>query len=70
MSKTTSEHNTALVPNAFDTLFNRRDCAAAERFRSSNHIQHGANTGPGREGLFNLTKGAPASFFESELLHE
>jgi predicted SnoaL-like aldol condensation-catalyzing enzyme len=40
MSKTASEQNKALVPHAFDTLFNKRDCAAAERFRSSNYIQH------------------------------
>jgi predicted SnoaL-like aldol condensation-catalyzing enzyme len=31
-SKTASEQNKALVLEAFDTLFNRRDYDAAERF--------------------------------------
>jgi len=32
MSKTIQEKNKALVLDAFDTLFNKRDYAAAERF--------------------------------------
>jgi len=32
MPKTTPEQNKALVLEAFDTLFNKRDYAAAERF--------------------------------------
>jgi len=32
MAKTTPEQNKALVLKAFDTLFNKRDYAAAERF--------------------------------------
>jgi hypothetical protein len=35
MPKTTPEQNKALVLKAFDTLFNQRDYAAAERFWSS-----------------------------------
>jgi hypothetical protein len=31
MPKTTSEQNKAIVLEAFDTLFNKRDYAAAER---------------------------------------
>jgi predicted SnoaL-like aldol condensation-catalyzing enzyme len=61
MSKTTSAQNKALVLEAFDTLFNKRDYAAAERFWSSDYIQHSAHIEPGRAGLFNLVKGAPAS---------
>ena len=34
MSQTTQEKNKALVLEAFDTLFNRRDYAAAERYWS------------------------------------
>ena len=59
MSKTTPEQNEALVLEAFDTLFNKRDYAAAERFWSPNYIQHSAHIAPGREGLFNLVKSSP-----------
>jgi predicted SnoaL-like aldol condensation-catalyzing enzyme len=53
------EWNKALVPQAFDTLFNKREYAAAERFWSPNYIQHSAHIEPGREGLFNLIKSIP-----------
>ena len=61
MSQSTVSKNKALVLEAFDILFNKRDYAAAERFWSSNYIQHSAHIEPGREGLFNLIKGSPAS---------
>jgi predicted SnoaL-like aldol condensation-catalyzing enzyme len=61
MPKTTPEQNKALVLNAFDTLFNQRDYAAAERFWSPDYIQHSAHIEPGREGLFNLIKSLPAT---------
>lgn len=61
MSQTIESKNKALVLEAFDTLFNRRDYAAAERFWSPNYIQHSAHIEPGREGLFNLVKNAPAT---------
>ena len=51
--------NKALVLEAFDTLFNKRDYAAAERFWSPDYIQHSAHIAPGREGLFDLTKSIP-----------
>jgi predicted SnoaL-like aldol condensation-catalyzing enzyme len=51
--------NVQIVLNAFDTLFNKRDYAAAERFWSANYIQHSAHIPPGREGLFALIKGVP-----------
>ena len=60
MTKTTPEQNKALVLEAFDTLFNKRDYAAAERFWSDRYIQHSAHIAPGREGLFNLVKSLPA----------
>ena len=59
MSQTVQERNKALVLEAFDTLFNKRDYAAAERYRSPDYIQHSALIEPGREGLFNLIKGMP-----------
>jgi predicted SnoaL-like aldol condensation-catalyzing enzyme len=59
MIRTTEEKNKALVLEAFDILFNKRDYAAAERFWSPNYIQHSAHIAPGREGLFNLIKGLP-----------
>ena len=59
MSETIQEKNKALVLEAFDTLFNKRDYEAAEKFWSPNYIQHSAHIEPGREGLFNLVKGIP-----------
>src|ERR1700683_3577440 len=59
MPKTTPEQNKALVLEAFDTLFNKRDYAAAERFWSPDYIQHSDHIAPGRDGLFNLIKGLP-----------
>ena len=55
----TSEKNKRLVLEGFDTLFNRRDYAAAEKFWSPHYIQHSAHISPGREGLFNLVKNLP-----------
>src|SRR5713101_5459005 len=56
---TTLDKNKALVREAFETLFNKRDYAAAERFWSSDYIQHSGHIAPGREGLFNLIKSIP-----------
>jgi predicted SnoaL-like aldol condensation-catalyzing enzyme len=61
MSQSTESQNKALVLRAFDTLFNKRDYASAERFWSPNYIQHSAHIEPGCEGLFNLIKASPAS---------
>ena len=61
MAKTTEETNKTLVLAAFDTLFNKRDYKAAERYWSSNYIQHSAHIPPGRDGLFNLIRSAPAA---------
>ena len=59
MDQTTESKNKALVLEAFDALFNRRDYAAAERYWSPNYIQHSAHIAPGREGLFSLIKSIP-----------
>ncbi|HEY2547076.1 MAG TPA: nuclear transport factor 2 family protein [Candidatus Acidoferrum sp.] len=59
MASKLEEKNKELVLKAFDTLFNKRDYAAAEKFWSPSYIQHSAHIAPGREGLFNLIKSIP-----------
>ena len=59
MSQTTESKNKALVLEAFDTLFNKRDYVAAERYWSPDYVQHSAHIEPGRDGLFNLIKSIP-----------
>jgi predicted SnoaL-like aldol condensation-catalyzing enzyme len=59
MGQTIESKNKALVLEAFDTLFNKRDYEAAERYWSPNYIQHSAHIPPGREGLFNLIRSIP-----------
>jgi predicted SnoaL-like aldol condensation-catalyzing enzyme len=56
MIKTPPMQNKALVLQAFDTLFNKRDYEAAERYWSDKYIQHSAHIQPGREGLFWLIR--------------
>ena len=69
MAKTTPEQNKALVLKAFDTLFNKRDYAAAERFWSDRYIQHSAHIAPGREGLFGLIRTVPETLrYENQLI--
>jgi hypothetical protein len=43
MSNAIEEKNKALVLKAFDTLFNKRDYVAAERYWSPKYIQHSAH---------------------------
>ena len=61
MAKAAEQANKALVLEAFDTLFNKRDYKAAERFWSANYIQHSPHIKPGRDGLFDLIRSAPVS---------
>ncbi len=69
MSQTIQEKNKALVLDAFDTLFNRRDYAAAEKYWSRNYIQHSAHIEPGRDGLFNLIRNTPDTLrYEHQLI--
>jgi predicted SnoaL-like aldol condensation-catalyzing enzyme len=64
-----SEKNKRFVLEAFDTLFNKHDIAAAERFWSPNYIQHSAHIPPGREGLFNLVRSVPETMrYENQLI--
>ena len=61
MIRTTPEQNKALVLEAFDALFNKRDYDAAARFWSDKYIQHSAHIAPGRDGLFTLVRNLPDS---------
>src|SRR4030088_940818 len=61
MTQTLEERNKALVLEAFDTLFNKRDYKAAEWFWSANYIQHSAHIPPGPEGLFGLIRSVPST---------
>jgi predicted SnoaL-like aldol condensation-catalyzing enzyme len=68
MAKTTPGQNKALVLEAFDTLFNKRDYETAARFWSPTYIQHSAHIPPGRDGLFILVKALPRELrYESAL---
>jgi len=69
MNQTKQEKNKALVLEAFDTLFNKRDYQAAERYWSPYYIQHSAHIAPGRDGLFNLIRNAPDTLrYEHQLI--
>ena len=61
MASELEEKNKKLVLKAFDTLFNQRDYDAAKKLWSPDYIQHSAHIPPGRDGLFNLIKGVPAT---------
>lgn len=62
MSQSIEAQNKAIVFEAFDALFNKRDYTAAERFWSPNYVRHSAHIGPGRDGLFNLIRSMPPTF--------
>jgi predicted SnoaL-like aldol condensation-catalyzing enzyme len=61
MSSQSTSTNKELVLRAFDTLFNKRDYAAAEKLWSMGYIQHSAHIPPGRDGLFDLVKSIPST---------
>jgi predicted SnoaL-like aldol condensation-catalyzing enzyme len=64
-----SAENRAIVLEAFDTLFNKRDYERAATFWSPSYIQHSAHIPPGRDGLFNLVRAAPATLrYENSLI--
>jgi predicted SnoaL-like aldol condensation-catalyzing enzyme len=50
----TDEKRKELVLQAFDTLFNQRDYAAAVEYWSSDYVQHSAHIPPGRERLIDI----------------
>ena len=53
--------NKALVLVALDTLFNEKDYDVAEQYWSPSLILHCAHLAPGRQGLFEFVKAAPAT---------
>jgi len=61
MKKAIEAKNKALVLEAFDTLFNKRDYEAAARYWSPGYVQHSAHIGPGRDGLFGLVESLPST---------
>jgi predicted SnoaL-like aldol condensation-catalyzing enzyme len=61
IADTTAQQNKALVLKAFDTLFNKRDYETAETYWSPDYIQHSSHIEPGRKGLFDLVRAAPAN---------
>jgi predicted SnoaL-like aldol condensation-catalyzing enzyme len=69
MAERTPDATKAFLLEAFDTLFNRRDYAAAARFWSADYIQHSAHIPPGRDGLFGLVRAAPPTLrYENDLI--
>ena len=69
MSRSTPAQNKALVLEAFDTLFNKRDYTSAQRFWSDRYVQHSAHIAPGRDGLFNLIRALPDTLkYENHLV--
>src|ERR1700730_7176125 len=69
MTTAAEERNKAFVLEAIDTLFNRRDYAAAQRFWSPDYIQHSAQIEPGRDGLVGLVKASPPNMrYENGLI--
>jgi predicted SnoaL-like aldol condensation-catalyzing enzyme len=61
MSNDSQAAHKALVLEAFGTLLNKRDYAAAAEFWSPRYIQHSAHIAPGRQGLFDLVRAAPSA---------
>lgn len=59
MKQLTPEQNKALVLEAFDAAFNKREDNAYERYWSPNYIQHSAHIPPEREGLKGLIAATP-----------
>ena len=69
MNQSIQARNKEVVLEAFDTLFNKRNYAEAERYWSPDYIQHSAHIAPGRDGLFNLIKNSPPTLrYESGVI--
>jgi predicted SnoaL-like aldol condensation-catalyzing enzyme len=70
MAELQEARNKVLVLEAFDTLFNQRDYAAAEKFWSPSYVQHCVHDPRlGREGLIDLIKSLPPTLkYEAETI--
>jgi predicted SnoaL-like aldol condensation-catalyzing enzyme len=60
MAETLQEKNKELLIKGFETLFNERNFAGAEKYWSADYIQHSGHIPPGRDGLFGLVKAFPS----------
>jgi predicted SnoaL-like aldol condensation-catalyzing enzyme len=56
---TLQEKNKAIVIEAFDAVFNKKDESAFERFWAADYIQHSARVSGGLEGLRGLVSQLP-----------
>ena len=61
MNITSEASNKALVLVALDTLLNQRQYRIAEQYWSASLILHSGDIAPGREGLFEFVRAAPAT---------
>jgi predicted SnoaL-like aldol condensation-catalyzing enzyme len=68
MSNVIEEKNKALVLETIDTVFNKRDFEAAERYFSPKYIQHSTIVPPGRDGVFSLIKNSPPTKYETGII--
>ncbi|WP_233800940.1 nuclear transport factor 2 family protein [Paraburkholderia sp. HP33-1] len=68
MTTTLEEKNTALVLDALDTLFNRKDYDKAAQFWSESYVQHSRHVPAGRDGLFGLVRSAGDLRFEYDMV--
>ncbi|KVC97667.1 nuclear transport factor 2 family protein [Burkholderia ubonensis] len=68
MATALEAENTALVLEALDTLFNKKDYEKAARFWSESYIQHSRLVPAGREGLFGLVRSLPDVRFEYDMV--
>ena len=59
MSAEQEAKNRTLLLKGFETLFNKRDYAAAEALWSPDYVQHSAFLPPGRDGLFGYVRSLP-----------
>ncbi|CAB3764243.1 nuclear transport factor 2 family protein [Paraburkholderia humisilvae] len=67
MAATLEEKNTALVLEALDTLFNRKNYAQAAQFWSESYVQHSRHVPAGRDGLFGLVRALADVRFEYDM---
>jgi predicted SnoaL-like aldol condensation-catalyzing enzyme len=68
MTATLEAKNTALVLDALDALFNKKDYAMAKQFWSESYVQHSQLVPAGRQGLFDLVGALPDARFEHDMV--
>ncbi|WP_269506419.1 nuclear transport factor 2 family protein [Burkholderia sp. IMCC1007] len=68
MIKELEDKNIALVLDALDTLFNKKDYEKAAQFWSDTYIQHSRVVPAGRDGLFGLVDSMPDVRFEYDMV--